>query len=134
MCSMLSGCVQKPTINYLNELELIPDSNYNFRLNTPFIVQINHHVIAVPAGFVTDLASTPRLLWSLYSPNNTKTIRAAVVHDYMYRCITTYSRYEADQIFYYALLKHDLSWLTANKYYYGVRLFGWYFYKPQQCL
>ena len=38
--------------------------------------------ITVPAGFVTDLASVPRLFWGLVSPWDVA--KAAVIHDYLY--------------------------------------------------
>lgn len=41
------------------------------------------HRITVPAGFVTDLASVPRLVWSFYPPDG-PWVKAAVVHDFLY--------------------------------------------------
>ncbi|WP_052354088.1 DUF1353 domain-containing protein [Flectobacillus major] len=40
-------------------------------------------VILVPAGYVTDFASVPMLLWSFFPPIG-KYNRAALVHDYLY--------------------------------------------------
>ena len=40
-------------------------------------------VIVVPAGFVTDFASTPRALWSVIPPTGRYQL-AAVVHDFLY--------------------------------------------------
>lgn len=134
MCALLFGCSKEPLIKYLSELELIPDHKYSFRLDAPFIVQINSNMLTVPKGFLTDLASTPRILWPLYAPNDTRTIRPAVLHDYMYHCESGYTRYQSDKIFYYGLRKHDISAFRAHKYYWGVRLFGWYFYSPKPCL
>lgn len=48
------------------------------------ILQTNF-VIVVPAGFVTDFASTPRALWSVIPPTGRYQL-AAVVHDF---CIGT---------------------------------------------
>lgn len=39
--------------------------------------------IVVPAGFVTDLASIPRLVWSFYPPDG-PWVKAAIVHDFLY--------------------------------------------------
>lgn len=39
---------------------------------------------AVPAGFVTDFASIPRGLWSLFPPTG-EYAAAAVAHDYLYQ-------------------------------------------------
>lgn len=134
MCALLAGCDKQPLIKYLSELELIPSHDYSFRLDAPFIVQINKDIVTVPRGFITDLASTPRLLWPLYAPNDTRTIRPAVLHDYMYRCQSGYSRAAADRIFYYGLKKFNVGYWRSHKYYWGVRLFGWMFYSPKLCL
>lgn len=39
--------------------------------------------IVVPAGFVTDLASIPRLVWSFYPPDG-PWVKSAIVHDFLY--------------------------------------------------
>jgi hypothetical protein len=67
--------------------------------------------ITVPAGFVTDLASVPRIVWSFYPPDG-PWVKAAVIHDFLYETKGTglwyshrgnartvpYSRAEADHI------------------------------------
>lgn len=68
-------------------------------------------LIVVPPGFVTDLASVPRVVWSFYPPDG-PWAKAATIHDFLYatkgtgewhthRGITRalpYSRKEADDI------------------------------------
>ena len=44
--------------------------------------------ITVPSGFITDLASTPRILWNVIAPFDVA--RAAIVHDLLYKAIRTY--------------------------------------------
>ena len=44
--------------------------------------------ITVPTGFITDLASTPRLLWNVIAPFDVA--RAAIVHDLLYKTIRQY--------------------------------------------
>ena len=44
--------------------------------------------ITVPTGFITDLASTPRLLWNVIAPFDVA--RAAIVHDLLYKTIRAY--------------------------------------------
>ena len=44
--------------------------------------------ITVPIGFITDLASTPRLLWNVIAPFDVA--RAAIVHDLLYKAIRNY--------------------------------------------
>jgi hypothetical protein len=72
-------------------------------------------VIVVPAGFVTDFASTPRALWSVIPPTGRYQL-AAVVHDFLYwdqGC----TREQADAIFRVAMAEgnvkpyeRDLMW------------------------
>lgn len=68
--------------------------------------------VTVPAGATTDLASVPRLAWTLFPPDGAW-LKAAVVHDYLYTSHGTcwfdgfngrtrakpYSRSECDGIF-----------------------------------
>tara|TARA_B110001454_G_C12639731_1_gene400663 strand:+ start:485 stop:973 length:489 start_codon:yes stop_codon:yes gene_type:complete len=44
--------------------------------------------ITVPNGFITDLASTPRILWNVIAPFDVA--RAAIIHDLLYKAIRTY--------------------------------------------
>ena len=44
--------------------------------------------IIVPTEFVTDLASTPRILWAFIAPFDVA--RAAIVHDLLYKAIRKY--------------------------------------------
>jgi len=44
--------------------------------------------ITVPTGFITDLASTPRVLWNVIAPFDVA--RAAIVHDLLYKAIRNY--------------------------------------------
>ena len=44
--------------------------------------------ITVPTGFITDLASTPRILWNVIAPFDVA--RAAIVHDLLYKSIRQY--------------------------------------------
>ncbi len=54
--------------------------------------------IRVPRGFVTDLASTPKEIWSIYPPFG-KYLAASILHDYLY-WRQSCQRDEADKIFY----------------------------------
>ena len=44
--------------------------------------------ITVPTEFVTDLASTPRILWAFIAPFDVA--RAAIIHDLLYKAIRKY--------------------------------------------
>jgi hypothetical protein len=41
-------------------------------------------VISVEAGYATDFASIPRLVWNIFPPHHPHYAKAAVVHDYLY--------------------------------------------------
>lgn len=51
--------------------------------NLAYRVGTTSHVILVPAGFVTDFASTPRAIWSVIPPAGHYQ-QAAIVHDFLY--------------------------------------------------
>ena len=51
--------------------------------NLTYRVGTTSHVIVVPAGFVTDFASTPRAIWSVLPPTG-RYQQAAIVHDFLY--------------------------------------------------
>lgn len=61
--------------------------------------------LTVPAGFITDLASIPRVFWNIYPPFGQYT-EAAVIHDYGYRtagkyvdCDKTFTKAQVDGFF-----------------------------------
>ncbi|MBW1321839.1 DUF1353 domain-containing protein, partial [Escherichia coli] len=79
-------------------LEMLDD--YRWRLVEPFEFWLTDNpvdVIAVPAGYVTDLASVPRILWSVFPPHG-RYAKAAIIHDWLYdNALRT--KHEADKIF-----------------------------------
>ncbi|EOD5071623.1 TPA: DUF1353 domain-containing protein [Salmonella enterica subsp. enterica serovar Enteritidis] len=59
--------------------------HYLWRVHEPFEFYLsddNSDVISVPAGFVTDLATVPRIFWTLLPPDG-KYTKAAIIHDYL---------------------------------------------------
>lgn len=78
--------------------------------------------ITVPAGFVTDYASIPERLWSLYSPHDQYS-RAAIVHDYLYWSQLC-TRPQADNLFMIAMKESGVPENTRQNVYAGVHLFG----------
>ncbi|EHP6140085.1 DUF1353 domain-containing protein [Escherichia coli] len=79
-------------------LEMLDD--YRWRLVESFefwLTESPDDVIRVPAGYVTDLASVPRLLWSVFPPHG-RYAKAAIIHDWLYdNALRT--KKEADRIF-----------------------------------
>ncbi|NDU95703.1 DUF1353 domain-containing protein [Spirosoma terrae] len=81
--------------------------------------------LTIPAGFCTDFASVPKLLWWIFPPVGDH-ILADVVHDYLYASHLL-SRADADREF-LLLMKHlrplPRSWVDNHLRYLAVRIFG----------
>jgi hypothetical protein len=90
--------------------------------NMQYRVQQTTFVIVVPAGFVTDFASTPRALWSVI-PLTGRYQLAAVVHDFLYwdqACM----REQADAIFRVAMAESNVKPFERDLMWQAVRRFG----------
>jgi hypothetical protein len=88
----------------------------------PYRVLQTTFVIVVPAGFVTDFASTPRALWSVIPPTGRYQL-AAVVHDFLYwdqGC----TREQADAIFRVAMAESNVKPFERDLMWQAVRNFG----------
>ena len=82
-------------------------SNGKAILLNDYVYDINGYEIKVFKGFITDGASIPKCLQSIYNPFG-KWIKSAVIHDYLY------SKYN----------NTGINKNTANKFYKAVRYFG----------
>lgn len=82
--------------------------------------------ITVPAGFESDGASVPELLWGAVFPRgDRKALFGAIVHDYIYRTHPEgWTRADADEVFLYLLQQGGVSYIRRIRAYIGVRLFG----------
>lgn len=80
-------------------------------------------VVIVPAGFVTDLASIPRVLWSLLPPHG-RYAKAAIIHDWLYATGIGGSREYADNVFLEAMEVLGVSVWKRSVIYWAVRAFG----------
>lgn len=110
---------------FLDTLDVspLPDGQL-WRLNKNFRFESDAYgaLLTVPAGFVTDFASTPREVWTLYPPWG-KYGPAAVIHDWAYRIQFT-TRDVADEILREAMIVLGCDDLTVHNIYGAVRLFG----------
>jgi hypothetical protein len=80
-------------------------------------------VLDVPPGFVTDLATIPRLAQPLI-PVNDRHRAAAILHDYLY-AIQDRTRAEADALFERAMAAAGVGWLRRTLMHAAVRIGGW---------
>jgi hypothetical protein len=107
------------------DADLIKDRPATWRLNEPLVYQsdVAKITITVPAGFVTDLASTPRWPFVFELAGGVANM-ASVIHDYAYSTHIV-DRATADAILREASAVSGVSWLTRQAMYVGVRVFGW---------
>jgi hypothetical protein len=84
--------------------------------------QERYQEVSVPAGFVTDLASIPRVFWTLLRPDG-KYAYSAIVHDYLY-WFQTKPREESDTILKLGMQDFSIDAVTITAIYDAVRLGG----------
>ncbi|MFG3962074.1 DUF1353 domain-containing protein [Escherichia coli] len=99
--------------------------HFLWRVHEPFDFYLsddNSDVIEVPAGFITDLATVPRVFWMILPPDG-RYAKAAIIHDYMYdNALRT--RREADRIFLDGMKVLGVPCWKRMIMYGAVRLFG----------
>ncbi|RYD80060.1 MAG: DUF1353 domain-containing protein [Verrucomicrobiaceae bacterium] len=102
------------------------DWDYYFVKGGPIIWRPNlgqtFKTVNVPEGFVTDLASVPRVFWEIMRPEG-RYAYAAVVHDYLY-WTQDRSKEEADKIFRFAMEDSKVDANTLTTLYAAVDLLG----------
>lgn len=91
-------------------------------------ITLRHDIVVgrsrIPAGFTSDMATTPRLLWSLFPPCG-KWTASAIAHDYDLN--QGMPRWYADDHFYRNLRRHDrVHPAVARLMYWAVRLYSGY--------
>ena len=89
-----------------------------------YTVKSRNWSIRVPAGFITDWASVPRVFWRLFPPWGPWS-PAALVHDWLY-FEQPVSRKEADLVFLDIMRRIGVPFLTRRMMYWGVRVGGWH--------
>ncbi len=108
--------------------------HYNWRVYEPFAFYLSDDesdVIEVPAGFITDLATVPRIFWTLLPPDG-KYAKAAIIHDYLYdNALRT--KKEADLIFLDGMKVLGVPKWKRIVMYQAVRLFGRGMYSQRYC-
>lgn len=80
--------------------------------------------IVIPAGFVTDFASVPRLLWWLISPTDDTLAIPAIIHDLLYRT-QWLTRRMSDEVMNMLMMHRKASPVARFFVYRALRLAGW---------
>lgn len=122
---------------FCSQLHTVLISDYGtgvFRLTFPLIYRsdVADTVFIVPYGFVTDLASVPRLPVIFFLTGGTAQA-AAVIHDWLYspKCKDKITRKMADDVFYEAMLVCDVPKWRAWLMWMGVRSAGASFFRAE---
>lgn len=108
------------------ELEILDD--FKFKLLSSFEFHVGEYpsedIISVPAGFITDLASVPKILWSILPPHG-KWAKSAIIHDYLYSTANNFkTRAESDKVFLEGMKVLEVPFVKRIAMYIAVRLFG----------
>jgi hypothetical protein len=111
------------------QVEVLDDGRH-YRVIVPFefASSVLERIIRVPAGFITDFASTPRIVWALIPPTG-RWSKAAVVHDDCYQhpeMITPPVTWmQANRALLEGCEALNVGWLTRYLIFWGVCAFGW---------
>lgn len=92
----------------------------------------DYGIITAETGFVTDLASVPRLLWAILPPQSIA--EEAVLHDWLYsnQDKHTLTRAQCDGLLLEAMIAQGQGWWKRQTIYRGVRLGGWVAWKNKK--
>lgn len=82
-----------------------------------------YEIIKIKSGFITDLASIPRIFWNIYPPYDPSYRSAAIIHDGLYGS-HMFDRKRCDDILFQAMKQLGCSFYKRNLIYYNVRMFG----------
>lgn len=108
-------------------LEFRDDSLFQLTESFEFLSEVTESIIRIPAGFVTDFASIPRVLWNILPPTG-RYGKAAVVHDWLYqtRDAGTHKvwRDEADAVLREGMVALKVPWWQRWMIYVGIRIGG----------
>lgn len=112
--------------SFTEKLYLEPVGSNEWRLVSSFTYYVrdknSNEKITVPAGFVTDFASVPRIFWNILPPWG-QYGKAAIIHDYLYYT-KEYPKKKADRIFLEAMKVLNVPLATRTIMYSAVVLFG----------
>lgn len=95
-----------------------------FRLERRFRYISSYGIIEAPEGLITDGASVPRALWSVFDPFG-EYFKAAVIHDFLYSPANIlWDRWDSDAVFKEAMFNTGMPWHRREIIYRAVRMFG----------
>lgn len=108
-------------------VKAIDDERWELTTSLVYKSDLLGKTITVPAGFITDFASVPRLPLAYWLMGGVAT-KAAVIHDFLYR-LGDVSRKDADKVFAEAMEATGIPAWRRGPMWLGVRIFGRSSYK-----
>lgn len=103
-------------------LEVLPRPDY-WAVKVPLVWESPQLTLTIPVGFITDLASIPKVFRNILDVDG-RSREPAILHDWLYNTQHT-TRAFADAMLREALLEYGETQATAWVYYAGVRIGGW---------
>lgn len=114
---------------FLNEVYYKDLENGKFELVNELRASTPYGLIAVPKGFITDLASVPWIA-QIIIPKIGKQNRSSIIHDYLYQTGNIngnkITRKIADKIYLGLMQSRKVPKWNRNTQYSGLRVGGWY--------
>lgn len=98
-------------------------------LNPLIYESLSGRTYGIPAGFITDLASIPKVMRPVFNPND-ESRKPAVLHDLRY-CLKQGTRKEADDLFLEALGRSGVGFARRWSMWMGVRAGGWVYWNKR---
>lgn len=117
----------------LSELKYKQLDERNIELLEPLKYQVGRLIITIPAGFISDGASTPKVLWVFFPPWDKRYAVASIIHDYLYSelNITGLNKELSDEIFIKIMEENGVGIIKRRLMYRAVSMFGSVFFKPK---
>jgi len=89
-------------VTNLMDLDIQPIAGtdlWKLQTEVTYYSELLNRIITVPAGYITDLASIPKIAHSFMSPASHEIRAAAILHDYIYQnLVLLFTKREADLI------------------------------------
>lgn len=121
-----------------DELKMLKSDRQLYRLTDDFVVESTYlgRTFAVPAGFVTDLASIPRFAYRVIAPDDPCIEYPSVPHDCLYKMMgnlngMTYERSDADHVLEELMELAGASWFIRKAVFSAVRIGGGSHWNPK---
>lgn len=121
-----------------DELRALKSDRQLYRLTDDFVVESTYlgRTFAAPAGFVTDLASIPRPVYSIIAPDDPCIEYPSVGHDLLYTYLGNlngmiYDRSDADHVLEELMELAGASWFIRKAVLSAVRIGGGSHWNPK---